>query len=189
MLLRMRRLLILWLVCLAVSPALTALAETCATLPDRSAERTALFARLAAAPTEAAGRAAEEAIWRFWSTAPDARAQELLDRIHDRRRWHDHAAALAAAEALTAYCPAYAEGWNQKATVLFVMERPEAALAAADEALAREPKHFGALAGKALILMAAGRAQAGDRALARAVAIHPWLRERGLLAVPPGTDL
>jgi len=157
-------------------------AGSCAPRPERTADRERLLARLAAAGTEAEGRAAEEAMWRFWSEAPDARSQALLDRVHDRRRWYDTAGAEEAARALVAWCPAYAEGWNQLATVLFERGRPDASLAAVAETLAREPAHFGALAGRAMILMRQGRTAEAQTALAEAVAIHPWLKERHLLA-------
>ena len=177
---------VLLLACLVVAPAW---AETCGSLPDREAARERLFSRLGAAQTEAEGRAAEQAIWEFWSDAPDARAQAILDRIHERRRWHDLEAALEAARALTAYCPAYAEGWNQTATVLFQMGRLDRALAAVEATLAREPKHFGALAGQALIFMRQDHIRRARRSLERAVTIHPWLKERAMLPPPPGEEL
>ncbi|GMG81444.1 hypothetical protein LNKW23_06570 [Paralimibaculum aggregatum] len=147
--------------------------------------RAALLGQLASAASEAEGRAAEEALWQLWSAAPGDAAQALLDRVHDRRRWYDLAAAEAAARALTRLCPDYAEGWNQLATVLFQRGEGEAALAAIAETLAREPAHFGALSGRALILLGQGRGAAAQAALRAAVALHPWLRERHLLAPAP----
>jgi len=162
--------------------------ERCAEAPARAETRERLFGDLARAPDPAAGQAAEEAIWQFWSSAPDARAQALLDTVHERRRWHDLAAAEQAAQALTNYCPDYPEGWNQLATVLFLRDRPKESLEAVARTLALEPNHFGALAGKALILMRQGRVAPAQAALRRAVEIHPWLRERDLLLPEAGQD-
>lgn len=156
---------------------------------DRATERAALFERLAEAESEAEGRRIENEIWRFWTIGPDAEATDRMDRIMERRRAYDLAGALAEAEALVERNPGWAEAWNQKATLLFLTERPDAALDAVEEVLAREPRHFGALAGKAVILMRQGRMRLAQQALREAVAIHPWLRERDLLIPVPGTDL
>lgn len=152
-----------------------------------TADREALFASLATAPTEGQAREIEQAIWDLWLTAPDAEAQALLDRALDRRRWSDYEAAIEALDALIAGWPDYAEGWNQRATVRFLRGEDDLSLADVAETLKREPKHFGALAGKALILMRQGREAQAQLVLIEALRIDPWLRERGLLR--PGSDL
>ena len=50
-----------------------------------------------------------------------------------------------------------------------------------DKVLALEPRHFGALAGRALILLQMGDRPRAMENLRRAVAIDPYLRERDLL--------
>lgn len=156
---------------------------------DRAAQLDALFERLAAAKTEAEGRAIEGQIWQLWTVGPDDAATDRMARVLERRRAYDFAEALALSEALTEDYPGWAETWNQKATLLFLTERPDASLDAIERVLALEPRHFGALAGKAIILMRQGRARLAQQALRRAVALHPWLRERGLLVPDPGQDL
>lgn len=170
----------------AAGPADAAETETEAEAAE-AGDREALFAALAAAGTEAEARAIEEAIWELWLTAPDGEAQALLDRALDRRRWGDHEAAIEALDELIAGWPDYAEGWNQRATVRFLQGEDDLSLADVEETLKREPRHFGALAGKALILLRQGKAAAAQLALIEAVRIDPWLRERSLL--DPGADL
>ena len=165
-----------------------AAAAECGPLPDRSDTREALLEALEGADSAEKARAAEKAVWMFWYEAPDARAQELIDRARDRLRWHDPRAALEAAEALTAYCPAYAEGWNQKAIALFMLERWEDSLAAIEEVLEREPRHFGALSGRAQILARQGRVARARAALDAAAEIHPWIGGRRP-PEPPGEEL
>ena len=152
-----------------------------------AADREALFASLAAATTEAEAREIEKAIWELWLAAPDTRAQALLDRALDRRRWGDFDAAVEALDQLIAGWPDYAEGWNQRATIRFLRGEDDLSLEDVEETLAREPKHFGALAGKALILLRQGKPAEAQLVLIEAVKIDPWLRERGLLR--PGSDL
>jgi tetratricopeptide (TPR) repeat protein len=43
--------------------------------------------------------------------------------------------------------PAFAEGWNKRATVLFLAGELKKSLADCDEVMKRNPNHFGALAG------------------------------------------
>ena len=152
-----------------------------------AADREALFAALAAAGTEAEARAVEQEIWDLWLTAPEPEAQALLDRALDRRRWGDYEAAIEALDELIAGWPDYAEGWNQRATIRFLRGEDALSLEDVAETLKREPMHFGALAGKALILLRQGKPAEAQLVLIEALKIDPWLRERGLLR--PGSDL
>lgn len=126
---------------------------------------------------------------RLWAQAPDAEGQKTLNAIFEARRARRLREALALTEAITQRLPEYAEGWNQKATVLFEMGRYDRSLEAVEETLEREPRHFGALAGKGVILYRQGRVRLGQKALRRAVKIHPFLSERRLLVEPPGDPI
>lgn len=156
-----------------------------------AAVRAWLFNALRTAPTEPIARAIEDQIWRFWmGQAPDQQAADLMNEAMKRRQDHDFAGAMKVLDKLVAHAPDWAEAWNQRATVEFARQKLDASLADADKALALEPKHFGALAGKALILMQEGRVRLGQKALRKAVAIDPWLKERGMLLLkPPGQKL
>ena len=65
----------------------------------------------------------------------------------------------------------------------------QAALADLDLALERSPRHVGALSGKALTLMGLGRADEAQAVLREALALNPWIPERGLLQEAPGEEL
>jgi tetratricopeptide (TPR) repeat protein len=156
-----------------------ALAETA------TATREALFAALAEAKTEPEAREIEQRIWKLWLTAPDHESQVLLDLSILAQQRLDHRNALAVLGQLTERAPRYAEGWNQRAIVLFLMGAHEESLEAIERTLALEPKHFGALAGKGIILLGLGRDADGQAALREALKIDPWLKERGLIKDPP----
>ncbi|MBX3529320.1 MAG: tetratricopeptide repeat protein [Rhizobiaceae bacterium] len=154
---------------------------------DAAAVRERLFERLLRAPTEADGRAAEDAIWRFWmAQGPTAEIRKDIDRAMARRSAYDFAGAKAILDRVVEVAPGYAEGWNQRAFILFLQDELDESLADIDRALALEPRHFGALSGRAHVLMRQGRMELGQKALREAVAIHPWLKERSMLIPVPG---
>ena len=151
----------------------------------RAEERQDLLSALKAAPNEKVALAAVTAIWELWQTAPDEQAQTLLDNARKRMRVYDFNGAMEHLDELVAYAPDYAEGWNTRATTLFLQEKYDLSLDDVEKTLAIEPAHFGALSGKAVILMRQGRAALSQKALRRAVEINPYLRERSMLIDVP----
>ena len=150
------------------------------------ARRDRLFDQLKNALTETEGRAVENAIWEMWmAEAPTPEIARTVEAAMDAREAYDYDRALMLIDTVVATAPAYAEGWNQRAFIRFLKEDLDGALDDLDRALELEPRHFGALAGKAIILMQQGRTELGQQALREAVEIHPWLKERPMLVPAP----
>lgn len=168
---------------LLASPAL---GETCPAVPEQSAEYADLYAALqdAASPAEAQSLSGD--LWLLWLKAPDDHAQSILDRGLRQLRDKDLLDARDTLDGLVAYCPDYAEGYNQRAFANFLRRDFEAALTDLDVALALNPRHLGALSGKALTLMGLGREEDAQAVLRAALALNPWLPERSLVK---GTDI
>ena len=168
---------------LSVQAAGTERSERLDTYRDR------LFDRLKNAMTEAEGRAIENAIWEMWmADAPTADIGRDVEDAMDARESYDFDRALSLLDGVVAVAPDYAEGWNQRAFIRFLKEDLDGALADLDRALELEPRHFGALSGKAIVLMQQGRVELGHAALREAVDIHPWLKERSMLPPEPAPD-
>jgi len=72
--------------------------------------------------------------------------------------------------------PSYAEGWNRRATVNFMMSNYAKSMSDIDRTLALEPRHFGALSGMAQILKNLGRKEMALRAYQRVLDIYPMMR-------------
>lgn len=168
--------------------ALPGRADTCPpplVFADRKAD---LFETLQSTRDANAGRFLTRELRTLLATAPNRRAQDTLDAGIELRRAHDFEGAIEALDQLVAYCPDFAEGYNQRALVRFLQRDYDGALSDLDAALARAPDHPGAMAGKAITLVQLGRADEGDRVLREALTLNPWLPERDMLhAPPPGT--
>jgi tetratricopeptide (TPR) repeat protein len=72
--------------------------------------------------------------------------------------------------------PAYAEGWNQRATVHFMMNNFGKSMSDIDRTLQLEPRHFGALSGLAQIMAVTGHKQSALEAWQRVLGIYPMMR-------------
>lgn len=156
-------------------------ADTCETVPDKSAELNALIETAREAPDQASGLAVSNDMWAIWASAPDTHAQELLDTGMARREIFDFDGAMIAFNALVEYCPGYAEGYNQRAFVNFLRQDYEAALPDLAQALEITPQHVAALTGQALTLAALQRNAEAALALRAALDMNPWLGERAML--------
>ena len=164
-------------------------AMACPPVPDRSAELTALFDAARVAESEANGRALNQEMWKIWFSAPDEAAQALLDRGSSAARVSDLAGAIETFDRLVDYCPHYAEGWNQRAFMYFLSGNFEQAELDLQEALARDPRHIGALTGLGRTLIELGRDDEAQIWLRKAVDLNPWISERFLLDGPVEQEL
>lgn len=175
--------------CLAVVFGATALmADGCPVARDLSV-LDPLYADLLVAPDEMTAREITNQMWQVWDDAPDEPSQHMLNEGMRARSGYDFVGALEHLNKLVSYCPFYAEGYNQRAFVNYLRGDYEAALVDLDQTLEINPRHIGALSGRALSLLAMGKDDAGQLALRQALKINPWLSERHLLAEPAGQDL
>ncbi len=101
----------------------------------------------------------------------------LMQWSEDAIKEKKNAAALDFLDRVTLLDPAFTEGWNRRATLHYTMGDRRKSMSDIAEVLKREPRHFGALAGLAGILM-----EAEDDALA----LKAW--ERYLSVYPADRD-
>ncbi len=156
---------------------------------DHSARLAAIFAELSQSQGEGEARVLTQELWSIWTDAPDARAQAMLDEAMQRRPNYDFLGARKVLDRLIDDCPAYAEGYNQRAFASYLGQDFDAALVDLDHALEIMPNHIAALSGKSLTLMGLGRHDEAQDVLREAVRMNPWLQERVLLVEPIGRDI
>jgi len=154
-----------------------------------AAEREKLFAALAVAPDASEGRVLTSQIWSLWFRAPNEESAEVMTKALGHREAGMYVEAAEVLDSLVETEPGWAEAWNQRATIRYLLRDLDGSLADIDHVLEIEPKHFGALSGQALILMHQGKMEAGQLVLRKAVEIDPFLSERALLMKPTGQDI
>jgi tetratricopeptide (TPR) repeat protein len=171
-----------WFRCPAIA-GLLILASMAAAVADEARDRVALdrlFAELKAAPDAATAQQIGQRIWIYWTTPSDPLLAARMGELLAARRQGDLRRAIALADGLIGDYPDYAEAWNQRATLHYLLGDLDASLADCDEVLAREPRHFGALSGRSLIYLQQGKRSLALKDMAAALNIHPFLAERQL---------
>jgi tetratricopeptide (TPR) repeat protein len=76
---------------------------------------------------------------------------------------------------LIARSPDFAEAWNRRATLHYLMGNDAASIKDIEQTLALEPRHFGALSGLGLIMMRNQRPGVALRSFEAALELHPHL--------------
>lgn len=116
---------------------------------------------------------AEEGLWRLWSRSGDAGLDALMARGNAEMQAGRLPAAIAAFTEVIRRKPAFAEGWNRRATAYYLAEEFERSIADCREVLKRNPAHFGALSGLGQIYAAMERDEDALDWFRRALAVNP----------------
>lgn len=135
----------------------------------------ALFQALRATSDEAYAESVEEHIWDFWLEHPNGEIVQIMREGVLSLNADDYAAALDAFDKVIAMDATYAEAWNKRANVSYMLGDYRAAVGDLHHALLLEPRHFGALAGLGLVYLALNQPQPALRALDAALVLNPHL--------------
>jgi tetratricopeptide (TPR) repeat protein len=142
-----------------------------------------LFAALTAADSVERVAPIEREIWSIWLQPPRGSGVAVaMNRGLTAMMYRRHDEALEAFDVVTRLAPDFAEGWNKRATVRYLVGDYEGSVADIERTLALEPRHFGALSGLGLIRVAQGRPVEALEAFEAALAIHPFLAMRDEIA-------
>jgi len=119
---------------------------------------------------------AEHSIWQVWSRSGDAEADHLLQIGIEQMNRRDGPAAVRTFTTVIERRPDFAEAWNKRATVHFLMGEYEKSLRDCDEVMKRNPSHFGALAGYAQIYLRLDQPERALQYFRQALRLNPNLR-------------
>jgi tetratricopeptide (TPR) repeat protein len=120
-------------------------------------------------------KAIEHDIWGLWARNASPTAEVLLAQGTAAMNAHELDAAEQTLIQLVESYPDFAEGWNRRATLYFMEGRYDASLVDIEHVLALEPRHFGALAGKAMILRLQGKTIDALKTLHEALDVNPHM--------------
>ena len=122
---------------------------------EKNSKLDKLFTQLKNAKDLTSAQVIENEIWEIWSIHPldNRRGFRLTELLIQGTRLMNMGELSKAYEVFTKIITVesdWAEAWNKRATVLYLMKQYESSLADIEITLVLEPRHFGALSGQAL---------------------------------------
>ena len=135
----------------------------------------ALFDLLKTSQSPAEASRVERDIWLIWFSSDQEIARQLLQQGVAALSQNNLRDALESFNSLVDKAPQFAEGWNKRATVRYLLGDFKGSLADIITTLELEPRHFGALAGRGLIYQALGDQALAFQAFQAALAVHPFI--------------
>jgi tetratricopeptide (TPR) repeat protein len=116
---------------------------------------------------------AENSLWGVWSHSGDPEVDALFELGVEQMNLRQGPSAVDIFTRIVEKKPEFAEGWNKRATVYFLMGEYDKSLRDCDEVMKRNPSHFGALAGYGQIYLRLGRPERALPYFERALAVNP----------------
>lgn len=174
--------------CLMIAFGWLAMALTAHAQMNEQERKVALaleFQKLRAAQHPAAASVAEQEIWRLWFIGPNESITDQLSEASEALKYGDYAVAEALLTELILKAPNHAEIWNQRAFARFLQLKFEESLRDIERVLVLEPRHFGALAGRARIEAQLGRQEDASRTMGEVGVIHPWMARMAPIPADP----
>jgi tetratricopeptide (TPR) repeat protein len=134
-----------------------------------------LFAQLRMALAPAEVEALQNGIWQVWLCSGDVALDKRLESGMRAMQATDYTLAIKEFTEIIELNPDFTEAWNKRATAYYLRGEYRASLNDIAETLRREPRHFGALWGKAGIMRQLGEYRRALLVLERLAAICPSL--------------
>lgn len=132
-----------------------------------------LFESLQQAETNFETQIIQNEIWQRWLDAPDSNSADLLSQLTQAMSVAQYDLALRLANQLVDSSPDFAEAWNKRATIQYLMGNHGLSVGDIKQTLLLEPRHFGALSGLGLIFMHSGNFAAARDAFDAVLELSP----------------
>ncbi len=132
-----------------------------------------LFAVLQTTDTQQEVALTVNMIWQIWYRTDDLVANELMAEGNQAVAIGRLPQALETFDELVEVAPDFAEAWNRRATVNYLLGHFAASIADCERVLALEPRHFGALWGLAEMRRLRGEDELALKAFERALEVNP----------------
>lgn len=120
---------------------------------------------------------ADQSLWQIWSRSGDPDVDAMFQHGVDQMSQQDYSEAIETFSQIIQKKPDFAEGWNKRATIYYLLGEYTKSLADCEEVIRRNPVHYGALSGFGLNYLRLDKpAQALDY-FERALAVNPNLAQ------------
>ena len=127
-------------------------AQSASAADKQISELNNLFDQLKALSNLEEAKKVEDKIWQLWTTHPsEDTLTELLAKGSEYMMKNQLTSAHNVFSKVIELDPKWAEGWNKRATVLYMMGNFELSQKDIDMVLSLEKRHFGALSGQGLV--------------------------------------
>lgn len=144
--------------------------------PDRGKRLDALYAALKAAPNAEAAKSIAERIDVALVPSGSDTADLLMSRAALATQAKEYDLAIQLLDGVLAVAPDHLDAWNRRATVFYLNDDFEDSLRDLQQVVAREPRHYGAWMGIALICKEIGDDKHALAAARQALVIYPTLQ-------------
>lgn len=159
---------------IAPLPNLAWAQEATSTAQARSDELDQLFGKLQN-PQSKEARLFEQRIWQLWMRSDNAAHEVTLAKATDAMGVGNYQSSEDLLNQLITAEAGFAEAWNKRATLYFMMGRLENSLTDIVKTLELEPRHFGALSGRGMILVKQGKYREALAAYREAQSMNPHM--------------
>ncbi len=119
----------------------------------------------------------EQKIWKIWSTHPvDGQLTKKLKAGSELVNKNKYLESIKIFSEVIDQDPSWAEAWNKRATVLYMIGEYEKSQKDIDKVLELEKRHFGALAGQGLVNIKLKNYEKAIKSYQRALEIYPSMQ-------------
>ena len=160
-----------------VLPVPAAMAETIVTRKASSEKLDKLFVALRKSKSEVIATDIANEIRASWLDSGSANVDLMMQWAQEAMNDNKNEAALDWLDQVVLLKPDFAEGWNRRATLHFLMNNYSKAMADIERTLALEPRHFGALSGMGMIFLTYEKKELALKAYRKALDVYPMMRD------------
>tara|TARA_B100001059_G_scaffold17731_1_gene14589 strand:- start:143 stop:718 length:576 start_codon:yes stop_codon:yes gene_type:complete len=149
---------------------------------DQKIQLNKLFNELKESKSNLLAEEIEQKIWKLWSTHPNEKKLTLMlaegsDMVNKRQ----FIKAVDIFSKVIALDPSWAEAWNKRATVMYMIGEFQKSQQDINKVLELEKRHFGALAGQGLVNIELKNYEKAIKSYKNAQKIYPLMKSPGIM--------
>ena len=149
---------------------------------DQEIQLNKLFSQLKESKSYLLAEEIEQKIWKIWSTHPkDKKLTLMLAEGSDLVNKRQLKKAVNIFSKVIDLDPSWAEAWNKRATVMYMIGEFQKSQQDIDKVLELEKRHFGALAGQGLVNIELKNYEKAIKSYENAQKIYPLMKSSGVM--------